>query len=47
LGKCIISPKKKCWHESFLQQTEVFNKGKIYVITGKEKGQANDFLKVE
>jgi iron complex transport system substrate-binding protein len=30
----------------FYSKLEVFNKGKIYVITGKEKGQANDFSKV-
>ncbi len=28
----------------FYRKLNVFNKGKIYVITGKERGQANDFF---
>jgi hypothetical protein len=40
----IISQKRNVGNESFYDKLDVFNKGKIYVITGK-KGKANDFLR--
>ncbi|WP_336689357.1 MULTISPECIES: ABC transporter substrate-binding protein [unclassified Chryseobacterium] len=39
-----ISKKEMLSMNSFYSKLNVFNKGKIYVITGKEKAQANDFF---
>jgi hypothetical protein len=33
----IISQKRNVGNESFYSKLDVFNKGKIYVITGREK----------
>jgi iron complex transport system substrate-binding protein len=46
LGKCRKSYlKRNVGHESFYGKLDVFNKGKIYVITGKEKGKPMIFRK--
>jgi iron complex transport system substrate-binding protein len=39
-----VSKKEMLSMNPFYGKLEVFNKGKVYVITGKEKGQANDFF---
>ncbi|MCJ8155039.1 ABC transporter substrate-binding protein [Chryseobacterium sp. SSA4.19] len=39
-----ISKKEMLGMNPFYSKLDVFNKGKVYVITGKEKGQANDFF---
>lgn len=38
------SKKEMLGMNPFYSKLNVFNKGKIYVITGKERGQANDFF---
>lgn len=39
-----VSKKEMLGMNPFYSKLNVFNKGKIYVITGKEHGQANDFF---
>ena len=39
-----VSKKEMLSMNPFYSKLNVFNKGKIYVITGKEKAQANDFF---